>query len=149
VSIGKLFKKKTQKQDTSERDKGTAESPKLNAALSTQVATATRCIQLNLELVNFFATCEGINKEQLAAMREILNQYALPASYTQNMRKIMDTVERSLDALSPGQLDEWRSNTASDLSKEMLIYLKFLNKIDQQRAAEIEKTVQSKLIKTS
>ncbi|PKN17692.1 MAG: hypothetical protein CVU71_14770 [Deltaproteobacteria bacterium HGW-Deltaproteobacteria-6] len=149
MSPSRLFKKKTQKQNTSKTDQGAVESPKINNALSIQVATATRCIQLNLELVNFLATCEGINKEQLAAIREILNQSALPASYTQNMRKITDTVERSLDALSPLQLDEWRSNTASDLSKEMLIYLKFVNKIDPQRAAEIEKTVQSKLIKTS
>lgn len=149
MNIGKLFKRKTQKQDTSETDKGTAESPKLNAALSTQVATAKRCIQLNLQLVNFLGACGRVNKEQLTEIRDILNRSGLPASYTQNMRKIMDTVERTLDTLSPGQLDEWRSNTASDLSKEMLIYLKFINKIDPQRAAEIEKTVQSKLIKTS
>jgi hypothetical protein len=136
-------------ENTPGTDNSKAESPKINTALSTQVATATRCIQLNLQLVNFLAACERINKEQLATIRDFLNQSGLPASYTQNMQKITDTVERSLDALSPIQLDEWRVNTAKDLSREISIYLAFIKKIDPQRALKIREMVETKLIKMS
>lgn len=147
--INRLFGKKALTQDTPDTDNSKPESPKISAALSTQVATAERCIHLNVQLVHFLATCGSINKEQLATMRDILHQSRLPASYTQNMRTVTDTVERSLDALSPSQLDEWRVNTANDLSKETLIYLEFINKIDPQCASEIRKMVQTKLIKIS
>jgi len=145
----RLFGKKTPLQNKPETDNGKVESPKISTALNIQVATAERCIQLNLQLVNFLATCERINEEQVATMRDILNQYGLPASYTQNMRKITDTVERSLAVLSPGQLDEWRVNTTNDLSKDITIYLEFIKKIDPQRASETKKIVQTQLIKIS
>lgn len=147
--INRLFGMKTPQQNTPEADNGKETLPKSNTALSTQVATAERCIQLNLQLVNFLAACGRINKEQLTIMRNILHQSRLPASYTQNMRTITDTVERSLEALSSNQLDEWRVNTSNDLSKETLIYLEFINKIDPQRALELRKIVKGKSTKIS
>jgi hypothetical protein len=147
--MDRLFGKKALMQNTPETDNSKPESPKLNAALSTQIATATRCIQLNLQLVHFLATCGSINKEQLTTVRDILNQSGLPASYTQNMRTVTDTVERNLNALLPNQLDEWRVNTTKDLSKEISIYLEFINKIDPRHALKMREMVQTTLIKMS
>jgi hypothetical protein len=82
-------------------------------------------------------------------VRDILNQSGLPASYTQNMRTVTDTVERNLNALLPNQLDEWRVNTTKDLSKEISIYLEFINKIDPRHALKMREMVQTTLIKMS
>ncbi|MEE9914053.1 MAG: hypothetical protein K4571_20260 [Deltaproteobacteria bacterium] len=147
--VHRLFGRKTPQINTIKQDKGREESAKINVPLSIQVDKAEKCIHLNLQLVNFLATCGRIHKEQIGAMRDILNQSGLPVFYTQNMLSITDTLERSLDTLSPEKLDDWRVNTTNDLSKETSIYSEFINKIDPQRASKIREVVQTRLIKIS
>jgi len=141
-----ILGKKKRQSGTARPDENKVEtSNKLSDSLDPQVINGEKCIQLNLKLVHFLASCGSMNKDQLATMKNIIYQSGLPASYTQNMLTTTDMIERSLGTLLPHHLDEWRVKTATDLSKEIPVFLEVISKIDPQRAVKIGKMIQTKL----
>lgn len=144
--IDRIFRKKKQQSGTTIPNESKVNtSNKLSDLLEQQVSNAEKCIQLNLKLVHFLASCGSMNKDQLATMKNIIYQSGLPAKYTQNILTTVDMIERSLGALLPHHLDEWRVKTATDLSKEIPVFLEVISKIDPQRAVKLGKMIQTEL----